>query len=233
MRHRPFVLLTALVFAMVSCSGSDDDDATTADTQTTDTEAVTGTVATTPPTEATTAFENNTTTPTTSDGPTGQVEAFSFAADDLCEWVTQEEIAGFIAAAFDWDGTLVEQPTQGPDNSAWELVGNGSGGVSVYDAGQWETFGGNPVDWGAEDIVEFSDDDPDYVEIGATVSGHPALSDGVVVHNGAFGQYAFWVPPRPEYLAFSLDVPGVDNMFEADRFFMVADQIIRELGWVD
>ena len=33
MRHRPFVLLTALVFAMVACGGSDDS-ATTADTQT-------------------------------------------------------------------------------------------------------------------------------------------------------------------------------------------------------
>lgn len=160
-------------------------------------------------------------------------DVFSFAEHDLCEWVTQEEIAGFIAESFDWNGTLIEQPRPGPDNCAWELAGNGNGWVAVYDAGQMETFGGNPVDWGAKDIVEFSNDDPNYVEIGATVSGHPALSDGAVVHNAAFGQYAFWVPPRQEYLAFSLDVPGVHNMFEADRFFLVADQIIRDLGWVD
>ena len=34
-------------------------------------------------------------------------EVFSFAVDDLCEWATPEEVAGFVAEAFDWNGTAI------------------------------------------------------------------------------------------------------------------------------
>lgn len=194
------------------------------------------------PTEPTVTSTGVTPVPTTIEPASADSieEAFSFVDDDLCEWVNDEDVAEVLADVFDWSGTLTEQPSptsrsgeQEADNCSWELSGNGDGYFAVYDAGQWETFGGAPFDLEEVDIVAFSEDDPDWVEIGATVSGHPALSDGVVVHNGAFGQYAFWVPPRQEYLAFSLAVPGVDDVFEGDRFFMVADQLMHTLGWVD
>jgi hypothetical protein len=194
------------------------------------------------PTGTTAASAEVTTVPTTTAPASAEPieEAFSFADDDLCEWVTDEDVAEMLADVFDWSGTLTEQPKPTSrsgepeaDNCHWVLSGNGDGHVAVYDAGQWETFGGAPFDLATADIVAYSEGDPDSVELGAAVSGHPALSDGVVVYNGAFGQYAFWVPPRQEYLAFSLAVPGVSDVFEGDRFFMVADQLVHALGWLE
>ena len=34
---------------------------------------------------------------------------FSFADDDLCAWVSEPEVAEFLAAEFDWDGIATEQ----------------------------------------------------------------------------------------------------------------------------
>ena len=194
------------------------------------------------PIETTATSTEITTVPTTTKLASAESigEEFSFVDDDLCEWVTDEDVAEMLADVFDWTGTLTEQPSptnrsgeQEADNCLWVLSGNGEGVFAVHDAGQSESFGGGALDLGEVDIVEFSEDDPGDLEIGAAVSGHPALSDGVVVFNGGFGQFAFWVPPRQEYLALVLAVPGVDDVFEGDRFFMIADQLVRELGWVD
>jgi len=52
------------------------------------------------------------------------------------------------------------------------------------------------------------------------------------VRNAGFGHYAFWVPPQERYLAYSLAVPGVMDVFDEDRLFVVADELLQELGWV-
>ena len=71
-----------------------------------------------------------------------------------------------------------------------------------------------------------------------------------MVFNGAFGQFAFGVPPETDWLLLNLDVPGRtddDNWTSCEgsittggvatedyetRFFAVADRFLQELGWV-
>jgi hypothetical protein len=57
---------------------------------------------------------------------------------------------------------------------------------------------------------------------------------GVVVTVDVWPQWAFWLPPREEYLALHLSVPGEELSYPADdRLFAVADQFLRELGRLD
>ena len=161
-------------------------------------------------------------------------EAFSFADDDLCEWVTEEEIAAFVAAAFDWNGTVTQTPPDAPATCEWRLTANAGERLTIaYDAEQWQAWEGGAFEFAALDIVDFSDEDPRAIE-GAAVSGHPALSDGVLVTADGWAQFAFWVPPRHQYLALMISVPGEELSYPIDdRVFMVADQFLRELGWAD
>ena len=67
------------------------------------------------------------------------------------------------------------------------------------------------------------------------VSGHPSLGDGVVVLDGGWGTYTFWVPPEDEYLDVSVSFPREEGDYwdEADyeaRMFRVADRFLQELG---
>ncbi len=104
-----------------------------------------------------------------------------------------------------------------------------------YDAQQWKSMDGTPIDLAALDVVDFSDTDPnDFDFVFTAVSGHPALSEGVVVTSDVWGEWAFWVPPREDYLALRVSVPGEELTDPADdRVFMVADQFLREFGWID
>ena len=241
MRHSPLVLLTALVFAMVACTGGDDDAATTAPdtepseiaTTTPDTRATT----TVPDTTVSDTAAPDTTTSVTIDAQETSVAVFSFADDDLCEWVTEEEVAGFVAAAFDWDGTVTQSPPDAPPGAPmtceWQLTADGDPtGMLVATEARWETFGGSPYDLAALEVVDFDSAAPEDIER-AAVSGHPALAEGVLVTADGWGQYAFWVPPRDQYLALMMSVPGEELSYPIDdRMFMVADQFLRELGWV-
>jgi hypothetical protein len=164
-------------------------------------------------------------------------EPFTFADDDLCEWISEDQVADFVAAEFDWAGTAAElDEATGPEVSCqWRLTSTAGdyGEVQAGDASLWRDFSGNPSDFDIVDIVEF-DQELGLVGIGAAVSGHPALSDGVVVQNGGFGQYAFWVTPNDEYLSFTVrpfDDDAWDEDYEA-RFFGVADRFMRELNWL-
>jgi hypothetical protein len=255
MRHTPFVLLTALVFATVGCTGGDDtgrDDATSAtDTQTSGVAAtVSDTLATTtlddttvpdPAVSDTTApdtAEPDTAVSVTSDAQEQSRDVFSFADDDLCEWVTEEDVAGFVATAFEWDGTVTrsppDAPSGGPTTCEWQLTADGDPtGILVATEAQWQSFGGSPYDLAALAVVDYDDADPADIER-AAVSGHPALSEGVLVTADGWGQFAFWVPPGDEYLALMIDVPGEELSYPIDdRVFWVADQFLRELGWVN
>lgn len=209
MRHRSMVLVTALVFGMVACDSSDDAATTATDAQVTETG---GTQET-------------------------SVEVFSFADDDLCEWVTEEELTGFVTEAFDWNGSAIQTAPDAPDKCEWRLtdVAAGNGFVVAYDATGSEFQGteAEPVDFAALDVVDFSDHTPVEMDVVA-VSGHPNLSDGVVAYDYGFGQYVFWVPPRQEYLGLYFPLIGGASEFWADpSYFMVADQVLRELAWVD
>ncbi len=170
-------------------------------------------------------------------------EPFTFADDDLCEWVSADEVAAFFASAYDWDGTAETMSTSdaGPDECWWRL--------SDLSSDEYvEVAAGNAVDGVLlpyEEITPY--EGGPVLAPGGTVSGHPALSDGVVVQSAGWGVYAFWVPPRAEYLSLSAsrysgdgaEATGVDSatdeqirVEEQNRFFSLADQFLNELGWV-
>ena len=159
--------------------------------------------------------------------------AFSFESDDLCGRVSEDEVADMVAAEFDWDGAAAEVEA-GPSDCEWELTGPDRGTVLAEDATGWRDFDDNPIDlnrnYQAEGATEY---DGDQVEIGEFVIDHPALSEDVVVLNGGFGQFAFGVPPNPEWLALTVLVPGVEDWDDdyENRFFAVADRFLNELGW--
>ena len=172
------------------------------------------------------------------DDTNGAEEAFTFAEDDLCVWVSADEVADFVAAEFKWDGTaeVEQEAVADPDGCDWTLTST-VGTVGEVHAGNaattWKDFDGNPYDFEALDVVDFDEDVG--VPIGASVSGHPSLSDGVVVHNGGFCQFAFWVPPGDEYLSVTVgpgDMPLDGETEVASRSFAVADRFLDELGWL-
>lgn len=49
--------------------------------------------------------------------------AFTFAADDLCEWVSPTEVAEFYASVYEWEGTAELSDVAGaePDECWWAL----------------------------------------------------------------------------------------------------------------
>jgi hypothetical protein len=156
----------------------------------------------------------------------------------VCEWVSDAEVAEFVAAEFDWDGTATQAEPFPAEACRWELSGadDPSGYVFVSDTGQWEYFSGRPYDLDAvmeaEGVVDYQGEP---VGIGQFVAAHPALSDGVVVHNGGFGQYAFAVPPDTEWLQLGLEVPGADppgSEDYEDQYFAVVDHFLEDLGWL-
>ncbi|MBT8240580.1 MAG: hypothetical protein KJN63_05075 [Acidimicrobiia bacterium] len=176
---------------------------------------------------------------------------FSFAEHDLSEWVSEDEVAEFVAAEFDWNGTATK--VNGYEDAAghWELssADGPSGSVIVVDGGLSEDFDGNPYNFDLRMERQGALDYQGPVCVGDFVAGHPALSDGVVVHNGGFGQFTFAVPPDTEWLLLFLDVPGrtdddwtscegsittggVASEDYEPRFFAVADHFLEELGWL-
>jgi hypothetical protein len=168
----------------------------------------------------------------------GQADPFDFDTDDLCDWVSAEDVAGLVGEAYGWEVAAVEvQPEYEEWDCQWELTGP-DGEEDVVYAGEavWEAFGGGPYDLtGAmtKGVVDFADIAEEYVPIGASVTGHPSLSEGVVVHNGGFGQFAFGVPPRDQYLHVSAIFPGDEDWEHYEpKFFAVANGIIEALGWL-
>lgn len=168
----------------------------------------------------------------------GSAEPFDFATDDLCERVSAEQVAGFVEAAYGWEATAVaKQPVYDEFDCWWELTGTDGEEGAVY-AGEavWESFGGGPYDMTAafDGVVRFAEAGETTVPIGAAVSGHPSLSEGVVVHNGGFGQFAFAVPPAEQYLQVVVGVPTGDDEEWAvvePKFLAVADDFVEALGW--
>ena len=214
-----WVLVVLLAVVMVAAGCSSDDDAAEDATTTTTVEETEVQTTTVPPAEVSEA-------------------AFTFADDDLCVWVSEDEVAEFVAAEFEWDGTAVlhEVPQENEDIDCEWILTSTAGDVGDVTAGNAGTWKDGAYDFGALEVVDF-DEELEFTSPGSAASGHPSLSDGVVVHNGAFGQYAFWVPPSDEYLSLSMgfedDVEPVlvEGDFQA-RLFGVADRFVQELGWL-
>ena len=215
MKHRPFVLLTALVFTMVACTDSDDD-ATTAP------QAPTSEVATTAPTTVATTTVPDATVSVTSEVQQSRLGAFSFADTDLCKWLTPDKISELVEAEYKWVGTATETGRGDlPGGCVWELSGTpeieGLNTVSI---------GSAPAPEGP--ILEYSDLDDGFADFGVGVRGHPALSDGVIYVVGGFGYVAFGVPEFG-YVQVNPWVPGDEGT--EDARFALADGVIQALGW--
>ena len=135
--------------------------------------------------------------------PTEAGEVFSFAENDLCEWVGEAEVAEWVSAEFDWEGVATDGPVRGTVGCEWMLEsadGETDRVVTASDASLWQDFDGNTYDVKARLAEAGLSEYPPRggsVEIGAWVVGHPSLSIGVVAHNGGFGTFAFGVPPGP------------------------------------
>ncbi|MDJ0497755.1 MAG: hypothetical protein QNJ89_07995 [Acidimicrobiia bacterium] len=199
---------------------------------------------TTPPATATTI--TSTTVPSEE-----TAEALTFADDDLCEWVAADRIAAFFSSAYessvdDWDGTAEVQQSRDlePDECWWRLATTTDD--DYFSVHAWNANPG--VVLLPAEIVEYEGGLVGYP--GPTASGHPALSEGVVVQSAGWGIYTFWVPPSDNYLALSISrvtqtssgtevSQGLDSLATGQariekqvRFFSFADQLLRELGWV-
>ena len=171
-------------------------------------------------------------------------EAFAFADDDLCEWVSADEVAAFFASAYEWEATAeaINTSDAGPDECWWRLT-NANSDDEYVDVGAGNADPGGLLPY--DEVTEY--EGGPVRAPGGTVSGHPALSDGVVVQSAGWGVYSFWVPPGTEHLSLLASwhagdgevVTGVDSAIdeqvrieEQNRFFSFADQFLNELGWV-
>ena len=119
---------------------------------------------------------------TSEDDPTVQDAVFSFEDDDLCEWISEDTLTGFVAGEFDWDGVAVQvTPSSGQTADEprgrlachWELTESSGGYVTIYAPTTLDVgFGLENYD----DVAGFIVDQP--------VLGHPALSEGVAYFQG-------------------------------------------------
>jgi hypothetical protein len=159
-------------------------------------------------------------------------EAFTFAEDDLCEWLTPDDVGRFYTTAYGTDVTVTARPSvdTGPDECGW-LVTPTSGDESVDSCEVSASVSdGSGVVGPVKEIIEYSGGGVPVP--GATVSGHPALGDAVLVQSEGWGVYAFWVPPADQYLVLvdcNADSGGADVQ---TRLFTFATLVLQELGWV-
>lgn len=178
-----------LVVAMVAvgCSGDDDDAATPTTTAPATTVAPSVTEAATTTTTTTTSVQETEVSTTTVPSAEVVEGAFTFADDDLCEWVSEDEVAEFVAAEYEWDGTAVLEGaggTEDADSCQWILTSTAGDDAGSVWAGNATSTSDN--DFSKRHIADFDAEvGSGYVrEGGSAVSGHPSLSDGVVVYAG-------------------------------------------------
>lgn len=149
---------------------------------------------------------------------------FSFADDDLCEWLSSDKIAELVKAEYEWDGTATAGAfTDLIDGCAWELSGTPAvEGLNTVSIGSARA---GPPD---EPFVDYDDLGGAAPDIGVGIRGHPTLSDGVIYTVGGFGYVAFGVPEHG-FINVYLWVPGDEGSHDAH--FAFADALIEELGW--
>jgi len=161
-----------------------------------------------------------------------QLAGFSTYRDDLCEWVTGDKVAGFVlAAGFDVEGPAAASEPETEDSTGWDCAW-------TFASGEELQLGIRPLPGlldslrKLDEIVEFAEPGQ-IMDIGAVVSGHPVLGEGVVVENTAFGRFVFFTPGRDDVLNvwFGGNDHGEDN-YESGVMF-VAERVLQDLGWVE
>lgn len=171
------------------------------------------------------------------------VATFSFENDDLCDWVSVDEISDFVSSQFDWDGEVAESDApadvadfeeRGTVACSWKLSGFEPGHVTIF-APTTLAVGHETYDF-AEDV----DLDVGRVMVDGPVLGHPSLSTGVAYFTEPWHNTAFGTPASGRYLIASFELLGLypptsmpqeEQEERWDRWFAVVDQILVELGW--
>lgn len=170
----------------------------------------------------------------TSDQPfeEGFTGALDPATGDLCAWVTGDDVVEFLTFA----GADVEGPVRlserWPDDPffGWACA--------------WTLASGEEVQLGARSTSRASATqqlgmNSEYQEPGQVmdpgagpISGHPDLSDGVLVENSAFGRFIFLTPHGERQLSVYISSVGESEVDET-VLMVTADTILKELGWLD
>ena len=165
-------------------------------------------------------------------------EAFVFGEDDLCRWVTEEDVTGIARKAYEsvgveWDGNAVLTNQHWVEEGAeyecqWSLTAlDGSGFEGVIHVETW------PVPSPDESpLVPYDDLTPTYFPAGVTVSGHPAFADDVLIMNEAFGRFAVWIPTSDDQLVVAVNLGIEDESLDWESpTFVVANGFLEKMNW--
>ena len=207
-----------VAMALMSLASCGDDDGTVDSTPTTTEEPAPAT------TEATEPTVTETHAPTTTEETGGH--------DDLCGWATDDEVVEFVTAA----GFVVAGPASASDpltddatvwGCAWTFASGEELQLGVSDRpGRLDSLQELDV------VVEYVEPGQ-IMEPGATIYGHPALSEGVVVENNAFGRFSFYTPGTDQVLNLVFLTEEVADEEGCETALMaLADSVLGDLGWV-
>jgi hypothetical protein len=165
-----------------------------------------------------------------SDGTNESAVIFDPESDDLCEWVTGDEVVEFLTAAgADVEGPATASEPATADTTGWNCA--------------WTLASGETIQLGAKSTTRLSSDEElnmvtEYTEpgqvmqpAGELVSGHPNLSQGVVVENQAFGRFAFYTPTTDAQLNLQFTGDSYSDTYEA-VVMGTADAVLDELVWL-
>lgn len=162
-------------------------------------------------------------------------DAFSFAEDDLCGLLTDDEVETIVREAYaavgiDWDGTV---QAVAPSGSAWDLPGQ--------EYCRWDPTGGDYViarhlASSQFDLPDaFSELDPGEGIAFRTVYGHPDLDEDVIAGGAAFGRYGFWMQGSDDVLGLEAVLRnGADTIDWAEQEKMlvhIAGDFLDRMGW--
>ena len=159
-------------------------------------------------------------------------DVFTFAEDDLCDWVSEDEVTSFVRDAYaqsgiEWDGSVVAAE---PGASAWDLPDS--------DYCQWEPSDGGHVIARGFPPSQFLGGIIEFPTLNETTpignySEHPSVADYVIVGNAAFGRFGFWLEDSDEKLG--LEVAFREGTTDEDwenMLFDVANSFLSEMGWI-
>lgn len=163
---------------------------------------------------------------------TEAMAVFVHGEDDLCEWITEEDVARFAREAHaaigaEWDGeAALSQADWGEAECHWMLLqGYERGGVSAEFVSVRADNHDDVVDYA--DLLEFNSLQ------GEPVSGHPDLPAGVLLVGQAYGRYAFWLPGMDDAVMLTVHLDQADQDAHDTALFAVANGFLEALGWTE
>jgi hypothetical protein len=161
-------------------------------------------------------------------------DVFVFGEDDLCELVTEDEVAEYARDAYEavgeeWNGTATltrehwfEDPIE--YECEWSLSGS-DGLIYVYT---------EPASRSGGQTIAYAELSESHIPMSGTVVEHPEFDDDVMIQNHAFGRYGFWVPESEGQMVLSVslgrDVELEDYGWEVP-LFVVANRFLDEMNW--